>query len=73
MPWIREEKYFLRHIFFETKSYKLSKQIFVGSLTIKIILRKAKFIVGYTNFKSQVSKQSQQEGRKLQEIDFIMP
>ena len=37
----------------EEKYSKLYKQNLAGSLTLTIIPRKAKFIVGYTNFKPQ--------------------
>ena len=50
MPWIREEKYFASLIWRQNHS-KLCKQNSAGSLTLTIIFRKAKFIVGYTNFK----------------------
>ena len=52
MPWTREEKYFASLLIRRQNHSKLCKQNFAGSL-ISIIPRKAKFIVGYTNFKPQ--------------------
>ena len=58
----QERKIFSVTICLETKNCgskisledkKLWKQNFGGSLTLTIIPRKAKFIVGYTNFKPQ--------------------
>ena len=65
MPWTREEKYFASLNWRQNHS-KPCSQNFVGSLTLTIIPRKAKFIVGYTNFKLQGQKgENPSSGGKL--------
>ena len=51
MYWSREEKYFTSLLIWRQNHSKLCEQNSAGSLIV--ISRKAKFIVGYTNFKSQ--------------------
>ena len=51
MPWTREEKIFCITTYLDNKIIQNCKQNFAGSLTF--IPRKAKFIVGYIDFKPQ--------------------
>ena len=50
MPWTREEKLFCLTIPLKITLFK-TLQSFAGSLTLRIIPRKTKFMIGFTNFK----------------------
>ena len=53
MPWTREGKIFCVTNYLATKSFKTVQAKFRRKFNLTIIPRKAKIIVGYTNFKPQ--------------------
>ena len=52
MHWTREEKIFCI-AYLETKSFKTVQAKICRKFNLTLIPRKAKFVVGYTNFKPQ--------------------
>ena len=53
MPWTQEEKIFCVTINLAAKSFKAVQAKFHRKFNLTFIFKKAKFIVGYTNFKPQ--------------------